>query len=201
MNKYLFMVLLILIAMPIVHAVTYESGTETLIYNITKCDGPVVINIKPVNPIVSGDLIVKSCYKKSNLLWNCNCINNKAIIIQTKESVNNVFNLNIEYYTKYFKVNKTDNMTPTLEEIKLDSNKRMKDIYNVYIKPKKKQSIPFKLDINSKNAIFVAISLSILLVGFLIFKFRKSNDNFNNDDTMNYSVTDKELDELLNKIK
>lgn len=204
MKTYLYLTCVLLLLISIGYSETVPAGTNYLVYNISKCQGPVSIKVTSEFGVDKDEINIHSCDYKSDNVWVCECNNNFPVIISTLESTYNTYDFSIKYYIEYNNIKKNTDREPALDEIERENNLRIKKILNVFVNPEDKKYIPFKLDVQAKNAVFVSVVIFIIIVIFILtntcFKFRKSKSN---NDVLNYNIqtNNKDVDDIFNKIK
>lgn len=212
--KYVILLLFVLLCSSMVLAQTYTGGQPIDLYNIERCEGPVNVKVNPELKYNPNNIDVMGCNQTSNKTWKCNCNNVLKLKVDTKNKTRNTYEFVIQYFIEYSEVennsNQNDsNRTPSMSEIQLENNKRIKRVDNIIVEPYKKSIFSMNLDENIKKILIfvVIIFIFVLILVFFIVKFAFKNTKKGDTDVLNYSVKKENnensdnVNDKLNKIK
>jgi hypothetical protein len=158
------------------------------IYNITRCEGPVKINVISIEDD-SSTLRFNSCRRNSEGVFDCQCNDAFNINFIDTTTTKRKYAIVIEYFIQYN--NSTANQ--------LNNYKRTVRIDNVLITPPETLKDKIDFTIEPVKILLAVISFIIILIIFLVFKYKNKflNESGMDDDMFNYAVNDKELERLL----
>lgn len=178
-----------LFLIPIITAQELLVNTPEVVANISSCEGPVIIDMRSDNDINPSNLKIDNCIYEEGR-WSCNCEESFFINLTTSRPMN--FDLRIYYYLQHSQ--SSDNNDVFLRSF------FVRDLQSSY----ENITIP---DFNIDYRYFYIIPLIIILSFIYYLKKKvqslgiKKVDKSNYDD-LNYSVEeDKDIQELLDKIK
>ena len=178
--KLLFLLLLLL---PIVYGVT--PGDDYTLTNFSRCYGDIEVKLRGVKQIEVGDYSFKDCNIKQGNLWSCPCAQDKNnVILQTKNTIENVYDIVVQYYIKPYINNPENDLS--IENLN-HNNRRVLNFNNInvafpIIEERHKFSF-VDIDISVSNTfIFIGVLL-LLMVGviygiyYFVMYFLMHDDN------------------------
>lgn len=181
MYKYL---ILFLLLTPFVYSVEYNIDEIQNVYNITRCEGPILIKV-----IGTETIKFDKCISNGDM-FECQCNNIFNVDMLADEEANII--INIEYYTQYIK---------NMSELELSNYKINVRLDNIKLIDKNKNIIE-KIDIDPFKAIFVGAIVALVLFAIIIKKYKNSVNMSSDDhnDSLNYITTKKEMDDILKRL-
>ena len=128
-TQYIFLILIIL-SIPNVNAIT--GGDDYLLTNISYCEGEYQIKARAFDSGHPEDINFQNCVGNINKSWFCFCGENIPVMIQTKNTTDNTYDITVQYYLQLYKEEKTPE-----DSSYNHNNRRVLQFNDIKIKPKK----------------------------------------------------------------
>jgi len=191
-----------------------DAGTDYTLTTIN-CYGNVVIDVRGETPINRSEYSFKGCSELKKNYWSCNCINgnNLPIILLTKNTTKNIYDIVLEYYISP----ESDRGTIVRDGVIIhDDSKRTDNFNDIYVGLKpieivkekfKMPELPGGWSFIIMVIVIVAIIIFIIGIGYLFVKFLFTEKDYDKDiapkkvmqtqKKNDEDISDEELDNLL----
>ena len=112
MVRYLFIMFIIILIVPIVSSESFINRENTTLLQIEQCKGPIFITTTPQTPSSRvSDLIIHECTHLREYAWRCTCDGSFDVVLYHDRRSRTTFNIIVQHYLDYQEPSNILNMT------------------------------------------------------------------------------------------
>lgn len=201
MVRYLFIMFIIILIVPIVSSESFINRENTTLLQIEQCKGPIFITTTPQTPSSRvSDLIIHECTHLREYAWRCTCDGSFDVVLYHDRRSRTTFNIIVQHYLDYQEPSNILNMTSP-EMLFNSANQRVNRFVGVSFENRIYTLPEINLEIKPINIFYFIMIVLIIGLLYFFFIFRGGGGEDDDYDSMNYRIKkESDVDDILRHI-